>query len=100
MTPLELGLTVALAAVAGLLVGVVIGRANERSEWVTRAMPKSMTPHHCDGEFYYVVPEWVAAQYTRKPLATPKGGSGTGPPQGRPVVGPKGGTGTPPKGTG
>lgn len=70
-----------LAAVA-FVVGAVCGACGERAVWTSRALPGNSTPHHCDGEFYYVIPESVfCREYTRR----------------RPTVGPKGGTGTPPK---
>jgi hypothetical protein len=81
-----------------LLLGIIAGHANERRAWRAHgdALDEHRTPHYCDGEFYYVVPESVFIRdYQRKSLVPPKGGSGTAP--ARPTVGPKGGTGVPPK---
>ncbi len=52
----------ALFAGSGLLaVGYVFGVRNERWAWLLRAWsrdPRSPnTPHHCDGRFYFIIPE-------------------------------------------
>lgn len=52
--------TCAVVAVACLLVGFLLGVRGERMNWMTTACQSGRygrTPHHCDGGFYYVVPE-------------------------------------------
>lgn len=71
MTGFETGLAVVGCLFAGWAIGVVMGVAGERRAWTMRAMSDKPfapnTPHHCDGEFYYVVPEKMfCEQFTRK----------------------------------
>lgn len=53
------------------MLGVYMGLRAERTAWTMRAMSNRPhapnTPHHCDGEFYYIVPEKMfCEQFTRK----------------------------------
>jgi hypothetical protein len=69
--------------------GAFVGAMLERKSWLIRAMSSRPhapnTPHHCNGEFYYIVPEKMFCEEFRRV-----------PPR-KPTVGPKGGTGVPPK---
>lgn len=58
-------------AAVGFAVGIVFGVFSERKAWTMRAMsnkPNSPnTPHHCDGEFYYIIPEQMfCEEFQRK----------------------------------
>lgn len=82
MTGFDTGIVVVGCLFAGWAVGVVIGTLSERRAWTSRACREpdiaDNTPHHCDGEFYYVVPEKMfCEQFTRKRMLPPQGGSGT-----------------------
>lgn len=44
----------------GMVVGLIFGHRAERRSWTMRAINGkgyNSTPHHCDGEFYYVITE-------------------------------------------
>lgn len=44
----------------GFGIGFMLGARSERKAWTMRALGKNVwnsTPHHCEGEFYYVITE-------------------------------------------
>lgn len=63
----------AVAAIAGgiaYMVGFGMGMGMERKAWTMRALKQDGcgTAHHCDGEFYYIVPEHVFCdEFMRRP---------------------------------
>lgn len=59
MTGFEIGLLVGACSLTAWAVGVFMGAAVERKAWVMRAFPKNGSPHFCNGEFYYIVPEKI-----------------------------------------
>lgn len=48
---------VSCVALFGVFVGVLIGVRSERSAWLIRANSWCRTAHHCNGKFYYIIPE-------------------------------------------
>lgn len=50
-----------LLAILTWIIGMGMGCRVERRAWTMRAMskdkPYNSTPHHCEGEFYYVITE-------------------------------------------
>ena len=62
---------VATVAVVIFATGFLLGKSGEQKAWTVRAWSNkphsSNTPHHCDGEFYYIVPESIFVnEFTRK----------------------------------
>lgn len=68
----------AVLPVIALLFGVWLGAKGERQAWLSRAMPKNQTPHHCEGVFYYIIPENIYCRecHVRRAL-TEEGIAGT-----------------------
>lgn len=61
------------AMVTGAIVWMLAfwaGMSMERTAWTMRALKEDGcgTPHHCDGEFYYIVPEHTFCdEFMRRP---------------------------------
>lgn len=65
---------IVVGAIVLFAIAFALGIRSERKAWTLRAYSRkphaSNTPHHCDGEFYYIVPESIFVHdFTRKETA-------------------------------
>ena len=63
---------VVIIAVVAFVGGLVVGNRSANEAWRIRAGYRGygLTPHHYDGEFYYVIPESeFCRDYQHKPVA-------------------------------